>query len=39
MTLLDLQGMEADRTHGGGDTSGLSLLLCEGSSLSVTSCD
>ncbi|MEU4569807.1 SapB/AmfS family lanthipeptide [Micromonospora sp. NPDC023956] len=38
MTLLDLQGMEtADRTHG--DPSGLSLLLCEGSSLSVTSCD
>ncbi|MFE0591377.1 SapB/AmfS family lanthipeptide [Micromonospora sp. NBRC 101691] len=38
MTLLDLQGLE---THGGGhgDTSGLSLLLCEGSSLSVTSCD
>ncbi|SCL26696.1 SapB/AmfS family lanthipeptide [Micromonospora inyonensis] len=39
MTLLDLQGMEADRTGGHGDTSGLSLLMCDGSSLSVTSCD
>ncbi|MFB9546891.1 SapB/AmfS family lanthipeptide [Micromonospora sagamiensis] len=37
MTLLDLQGLEmADRTH---DTSGLSVLMCDGSSLSVTSCD
>ncbi|SCL23780.1 hypothetical protein GA0074692_1646 [Micromonospora pallida] len=38
MTLLDLQALE---TGGGGHggASGLSLLLCEGSSLSVTSCD
>ncbi|MFI6225773.1 SapB/AmfS family lanthipeptide [Micromonospora echinospora] len=38
MTLLDLQGMEVRGGHGG-DGSALSLLMCDGSSLSVTSCD